>query len=97
MKLILTTFDEPNETVFIGSDLQELVYTFIDSYKNGKECVGNRILRNDEIENILKSLLMDREIPYLTGEDLIHAISKKISIHLYKNDSPKHQEEYIFV
>lgn len=80
MKNIFTIFDDPETTVFIGTkkDIKDMVYTFLNSYKNGREMIGNRILRNETLENIIFSLLSDRDVPYITNEDLIKALDIKI-------------------
>jgi hypothetical protein len=80
MKNILTLFDDPETTVFIGNkeNIHEILSCFINSYKNGREMIGNRTLRNDELELILIAILTEREVPYLTNEDLYNALDIKI-------------------
>lgn len=95
MKNIDTLFDDPETTVFIGckDNIKEMIYSFFNSYKNGREIIGNRILRNPELENILMVLIRERETPYITHEDLKQALYTKIKKQLNENDLEEDKEE----
>lgn len=87
MKNIDTLFDDPETTVFIGNkdNIKELIYSFFNSYKNGREIIGNRILRNQILEDIIIVMIRDRETPYITHEDLTQALHTKIKKQLDEN------------